>query len=79
MSKLSDAITAENKPPNPHQCGMYKILHSLPKSDADELRGFLADPSVAGEAIARALTGLGQPVRGAVVRAHRRRLCTCDR
>jgi hypothetical protein len=79
VSKLAELIAAENKPPNPHQCKVFKLLGELDKADRAVLESALADPSIRGAAIGRALTKLGHEVKGDRIQHHRRGGCECPR
>ena len=76
--KFADALAVETDRPGP-KCRTGILLEELPKDDAADLRAALADPTVAGSMIARALTKLGHPMQAQSIVRHRKGDCGCDR
>lgn len=76
MGKLADLID-KDKQPGHVECGVTLLLASLPKTDAADLRAALADASIAGTSISRALAAIGHKLRGATIQRHRRGECGC--
>lgn len=76
MGQLADLISQDKKPGR-LACGVSLLFAALPKADAADLRAALADASVAGTTISRALTTLGHSVKGQTIQRHRRGECGC--
>jgi hypothetical protein len=58
-------------------CSVPGVLASLSEDDAADLRAALADPTITGTAIERALTNRGIHLRSSTIRRHRSRGCLC--
>lgn len=71
---LSEAKAEAHKGP---QCTMGAVLKA--SMDADQIRAALADQSLTGTIIAKALTKAGHAVRSEAVQRHRRGACDCER
>jgi hypothetical protein len=76
MGQLADLIQ-QSKRPNGPVCATANLLHTLPKAEAADLRAALADQSVPGTSIARALVKLGHKISGSTIQRHRRGECGC--
>lgn len=64
MGKFLDEIKSAVS----HQRGIVeKLLADLPKADADDLRSALADPTISGPQICRALAKRGVKVSSGVI------------
>lgn len=59
------------------QCDMGLLLARLPQSDKSEIEEALADDTVEGTALARALKNRGIDVAAHTVNRHRRGDCSC--
>ena len=74
-----DALLTEYAPAYPVRCTVTKALQSLPEDQATKVRRALANPDVAGTAIAKALTAVsGITISEFSLNRHRRKKCTCD-
>lgn len=60
------------------RCAFEYLVPSLTPNDADDLAEALADPSVTGTAIAKALAARGHKITAASIQRHRRGGCSCE-
>lgn len=74
---LFEEIQQANKTRTGTPCTVGTILNAMSKEDAKTLREALADPSIKGTAIWRALSGRGYKINEGTVTRHRRKGCTC--
>ena len=67
-----------------HECGMGKLIKTLPEAFSVKLMETLMNPSVEGTAITKVLSDFGFDMSSNIVRRHRRRLlgldgCKCEK
>lgn len=77
-SLLSD-ISAINNVRYVPVCGYRTLLHSLDKPDQVDLEIAMADHTIQGSAIERALRQRGHSITSTTLRRHRRGDCCCGR
>jgi hypothetical protein len=58
-------------------CSVPGVLASLPEDDAADLVAALADPTISGTAIERAMIARKIHLRSSTIRRHRNRGCLC--
>lgn len=59
-------------------CTLALLMDDLPDDLREQVRAALDDPTINGEAIARALQNRGYKMRGSTVQRHRRKACACE-
>jgi hypothetical protein len=76
---LMDDIREQQNRAAPPKCGVALALLALDDADAADLTAALADLSITGTVISRALDANGHRVSDQSVNRHRRGICGCDR
>lgn len=77
MPNLFVDILSENSHNDDKVCGMVKLLDRMNEQDRSDVEKALADETITGEAIGRALRRNGFKVNSSMIRRHRRRDCAC--